>query len=529
MSVRTFKKLAKKLIKNTKPLTFLVIFTYIIVQPTQFVIYNNKPNTEVVRAAYEQLLLESMNSSNWIINFEALIVWENWDTAINYIVAPWDSLSSIARSFWISVDAIKEANSIVDWNRIRPWQRLRIIHDEWVMVNITKNTTVNEFTRNFQINREEFMNMNHIDDSSTIMEAWRQVFVPLSQIEAERRWLIEKEDFVMLDLSQPDPLIEEILEEYYELNEQQAEEYEAYQQIIITAEQTQEYLEWLIKAEEEARKKAEEAKKAAEEARRKAEEARRKAEEERTLAAQQAAEEARKAAEEARRAAEEEARRAQEREDARQQAQAAQQEEQTQQAVTCWENQCPYNWRCWTKPDNAYCVANDPRNAWLCKDWYNEVRGRCVAQTAPQATARTSTPAPASAWTILEQWYFNPHRVDANVSWRWPWHCTAMAAYLRSQNHGIRIRDYRTWNARDWLRNARNAWFTVNNTPAPWSLMVSWTWYWARWPYWHVMYVESVDRNAGTVVIIDMNYRWRYIATKRVESISNAWWFIHPK
>ena len=47
----------------------------------------------------------------------------------------------------------------------------------------------------------------------------------------------------MLDLSQPDPLIEEILEEYYELNEQQAEEYEAYQQIIITAEQTQEYLE----------------------------------------------------------------------------------------------------------------------------------------------------------------------------------------------------------------------------------------------------------------------------------------------
>lgn len=533
MSVRTFKKLSKKLIHNTKPFIFLCIFAYVIVQPHRFVVDTEQENSEIVRAEYEELLNQASEPTDASIQFETLIVGENWEATINYLVAAWDSLWSIAKSFWTTSKAIIDANNIEDANKLNPWQKLIIAYNDGVFVNVKRNMTIKEFANFYELDKSELLSLNYFENEELMLEEGWQVAVPLNQVEAEEKGLVEKEAFVKLDLPPEEELIEQPtaveqllavadakneetptpVEEKIEQAQEEAEQ--QYEQIVISAEETEAHLENLKKQEEDARLAAEAAEKAAEEARIAAEEARVKAEQEKTAAAQRRAEEAKRAAEAAKIKAAQETKRAQEQEAARKAAQ-------EQAPVVCWANQCTHKNKCWNRPNNWYCAETDPNNAWLCNSWYVEYAWKCVEKwSIPAATPRVPT------WTTA-QWYFNPHKVDSNVYWRWPWHCTAMAAYMWSQNFGIRIRDYWTWNAKDWLRWAKNAWFVVNMTPAVWALMVTWNWYGRRWSYGHVMYVESVDRANWVVTVVDMNYKGTYIATRRTQAIRDARWFIHP-
>lgn len=522
MSVRTFKKLSKKLLYNSKPLIFLCIFAYIIMQPHRFYVDIQQENGDLVRAEYEELLNQASDPTDASIQFETLIVWENWEATITYLVAAWDSLWSIAKNFWTTTKAIIDANNIENANKLKPWQKLIITYNDGVFVNIKTPISIKDFSDRYELDKEEFLSMNYFDDEELTLEEWRQVVVPLNQLEAEKRGLIEKKEFVMLDLPEKEKIIEPILVEKNptitddtdnNINEDLNEE--SYQQIVISVEETESHLENLKKEEEEALRRVEEAKIKAEEARIRAEEARIQAEKNRSAAAQKAAEEARIQAEQTRIAVEKEAQKAKEQKEKALAAQKAL-------PVNCWDNQCAYKWKCWVIPENGYCAETDNNNAWLCNEWFVEYNGSCVDKN--NVPAKT----PLVPTSTSAQWYFNPHKVDPNVLGWGPWHCTAMAAYMWSQNFGIRIRDYWTWNAKDWLDWARNAWFVVNMTPAVWALMVSWNWYWSRWAYWHVMYVESVDLANGVVTVVDMNYKWTYIATRRTEAISAARWFIHP-
>lgn len=128
---------------------------------------------------------------------------------------------------------------------------------------------------------------------------------------------------------------------------------------------------------------------------------------------------------------------------------------------------------------------------------------------------------------VIKQRYFNPHKKTVVHGW-WPWHCTAMAAYLRYEKYDINIRKFRTGNAKHRLNRAEKQWFTISDIPVAGSLMVM-PWRWKRAEYWHVAYVQWVNINDGTVTVIDMNYKWKYIATKRTETITKALWFIYPE
>lgn len=497
-----------------------------ITQPHRFAIDTEQHNSDIVRAEYEELLNQANTQSDASIQFETLIVGENWEATITYLVAAWDSLWSIAKSFWTTTQEIVDNNNIENPNALRPWQKLVITYSDWVFVNVTKAMSIAEFSDYYELDKSEFLSMNYFEDETLTLEEWRQVVVPLNQIEAEKKWLVEKEAFVKLDLPDTKVPVEPIIDEptpveqliavadaWDETTPTPVEEH--IQQIVISAEETEAHLQSLKEQEEQARIAAEEAKIAAEEARIAAEQARIQAEKEKTEAAQRAAAEAKRKAEAAKAAAEQEAIRAEQRkQEARAAAEAA--------PVTCGANQCTHKNKCWNRPDNWYCAETDPKNAWLCNEGFIEYRGACVKESeVPVQTPRVPT------WTTA-QWYFNPHKVDPNVYWRWPWHCTAMAAYMWSQNYGIRIRDYWTGDARKWLDGARNAWFVVNMTPEVWALMVTWNWYGRRWSYGHVMYVESVDWANWVVTVVDMNYKWTYIATRRTQAISDARWFIHP-
>jgi len=506
------------------------MFSLIITQPYIFAVTAPvSDSTDQVRAAYEELLEKSSSQSDGAIQFESLIVWENGEATISYWVAAGDSLSSIAKSFWTSVEAIMDANGISDANLVRPGQKLVIAYDEWVIVNIKETMDIEQFSNKYDIDKEEFLSMNYFEDTNTTLEQGWQVFVPLNQVEAEKKGLIDKEAFVELDLPVPDPVLEEQLvitdplptraddtTLTEENNIPQVQDNNVYEQTVITAEETQQHLNNLELAKLEAQQAAEEAKKQAEIQAAKAKEAQRQAEIAKTRKAQEAAAAAQRAAAAAQQAAEQQAQRALD-------AAKAQAVAQEAQPIQCSSNQCAHKWRCWTPPTNAQCAPNDNNNAWVCKAWFTEYGNNCISSDSAITQAPTKSP------TVLAQWYFNPHKVDSSVYGWGPGHCTAMAAHLWKVNHGIRIRDYWTGNAKDWIVNAKNAWFRVDSTPAAGSLMVSGYGYWGWWPYGHVMYVESVDYANGLVTVVDMNYKWRYIATKRTEAINKARGFIHPK
>lgn len=84
------------------------------------------------------------------------------------------------------------------------------------------------------------------------------------------------------------------------------------------------------------------------------------------------------------------------------------------------------------------------------------------------------------------------------------------------------------WNARDWISNAKKAWYSVNLKPKAWDIIVfKWGWYSNLW---HVGYVSEV--RDLTLTIEDMNYsRKTNEVTKRIilRSDPTIDWFIHMK
>lgn len=72
--------------------------------------------------------------------------------------------------------------------------------DDAVLINIAQTMRMSEFTTLYSLNLEEFKQINYFDADMEELEEGRQVFVPLNQIEAEERGLIDKEEFFAIDL-----------------------------------------------------------------------------------------------------------------------------------------------------------------------------------------------------------------------------------------------------------------------------------------------------------------------------------------
>jgi membrane protein involved in colicin uptake len=142
------------------------------------------------------------------------------------------------------------------------------------------------------------------------------------------------------------------------------------EQIVITAEQTQQHLELLIQAEKEsaiAQAKAEELAKEAELARIEAEEQAEIAEEEAARLAKENAERTAEAARLAKVDAEKKAAILVKAEAEDKQRRIAQLEaEERAVAESCSDTQCYHEGKCRSKPNDAICAPTDPDNAWVC-------------------------------------------------------------------------------------------------------------------------------------------------------------------
>ncbi len=101
--------------------------------------------------------------------------------------------------------------------------------------------------------------------------------------------------------------------------------------------------------------------------------------------------------------------------------------------------------------------------------------------------------------------------------------CTSYAASRRPDIFNNADRTFRG-NANAWYANAAEAWNKVGKTPKVGAIIVFTPWVDAS-GYGHVGIVEKVD--GDKLVISDMNYKGRYIVTKRVVSTSGILWYIY--
>ena len=172
-----------------------------------------------------------------------------------------------------------------------------------------------------------------------------------------------------------------------------------------------------------------------------------------------------------------------------------------------------------TKPTQAVVAKNTNKTttskSTTTKPWKTTASSKPAAQ---MVSASTST-IEYNKGTILSSWF----QRDAGYAWFAAGNCTSYAASRRPDIFNNPNRAFR-WNANAWYANAAAAWNKVGKTPKVWAIIVFTPGVWASW-YGHVGIVEKVDDDK--LVISDMNYKWRYIVTKRVVSTSGILWYIY--
>jgi surface antigen len=130
-------------------------------------------------------------------------------------------------------------------------------------------------------------------------------------------------------------------------------------------------------------------------------------------------------------------------------------------------------------------------------------------------------------WTILSKRVFNK-KISNSFA---PWNCTRYVAAVTPSIFPYTDENTQTrpfgWNAKDWYANASKAGYSVGKTPRAWAIVVYGT---LRSPAGHVWIVDNYDAEAWEITVRDMNYAWKYIVTKRIESSTNPKiiWYIYP-
>lgn len=108
-------------------------------------------------------------------------------------------------------------------------------------------------------------------------------------------------------------------------------------------------------------------------------------------------------------------------------------------------------------------------------------------------------------WYDFTSWW-NSEFVDYNSDFKfikrkaqWTfywWNCTWYVAQYKNVNW--------SWNAKEWLKNAKSKWHSTWNKPSIWAIVV-FNWRWYNPYYWHVWIVIGIKWD--NIIVKDMNYR----------------------
>jgi len=532
----------------------------LIVQPSLFQL--QQQTIIPAGAVFAQNIPGNVDENGWEFQLEMLVWWDNSEGKIIYVVRAWDTLSDIAKNFWLTTRALRESNnmSISNANTLIKGQKLEIDFDqEQIIYEVNQSSSVADFADEYDLEIDDLMTLNYFGSPQEMMEPGQQLFLDLTREEAEVKdlrqqpvytkpeWLIEELPLEMMDMADDEPsqpiVVDDLVIDVSEtidilkpdttVTRTEIEELidiPEPQQRIISAEETTNQLEQqkidlekAIQEEQnqiekdrlEAEKKVLEEKLAAEaEIIKKAEEQKLAAIQQQVITAEQTTEKL-------------ETPPAPEPEVEQVVIKAEETTQQIKQLVECWSNKCLHNDKCRSFPANASCAPEDGDNAWVCNDWYVDTNRSCVDQATYDAQTATRGTEPVKSSTS-SQYYFNPYN-DGYANGRAGWHCTHYAWRYRWKHYGI-MTNWR-WNWWQRYRNASAAWRQTGQTPEVWAIFVWSSGSGVRSSYGHVGVVTAVDRASNSIKVSDMNYAGRYIVTERWMPINGKWMigYVYPR
>ena len=442
----------------------LIIFLFWCIQPQYFKVDYHAKKSFGAYPVYASVSGDDISS----IKLDNLIVWEDGSSKISYTVKEGDTIQSIAQQFGTTTQSIRDSNGIGD-KKLLAWKVLYISYDDGVLIYVKETTPLDVFVQKYNLDLEDTMSLNYFDQKTLLLEQDQELFVNLTQKEAEKRGLIDKQlyesPFERLKQDQMDQEAQKI-EDFW----QDIEEFVGpVQQDIISPEET----------------------------------------------AQQIADQFRVTREQAG------------------ENPVTNNDQPTTvasdwiQKKSCEATMCLFDGNCYYKPQQAYCIKDDPKRMWKCKEWFVQQGNTCVATQKKSQSASVKKQKtiqqerlPQISSQPTKVWYFNPRANWAPTDGWGPWQCTSFAHWYRWKHYGIKSLWFRG-NAGKRLTNASRAWWLVNKSPAIGAFGVS-----NESPVWHVFVVIGIEGNK--VLIQEMNYAWRYIVTKRWKSIASIRWFIHP-
>ena len=508
-----YKNTSSRMIRLLTYYTIFLVLVVWIVQPQllQFHIWEWRDPIVASVVFAQQIAGEQQD---WSLQFEKLLTdtWE--DNRLVYTVQPGESVWSIAKQFATSTKELLNANDLDDVNLLRPGQKIIISYAKNQLIyEVEEWSTLQDFSRTYDLDINELMNLNFISDVSHELQVGDQILLDISVPEAQRKNLYQKPIYETPE-ELLDPIVEEALvEDSIDVLNNQVNAYELkdgdeFSQKIISAEETTNSFDT------QEQRLIQEIKN-------------------REIAAAQALLDEQKAKERLEKSLSRRENNASSqtpdpaiRTDAPVQQRVI---EARSEITQCWSNKCSYKWKCRILPANAVC-SEWWSEAWTCNAWFKEYSSQCISNTAyerkKEIERQKTITKPAKHW-IVSQRYFNPSADWYNNGWAWG-HCTHGAGRRWWKNYGIMTNWRGNWGKRYY--NASAAWRQVWQTPEVWAIF-STKWAAENGWYGHVWIVTQVDWSSWSMMVVDMNYVWKATFSQRWVPIKMPWliWFIYPR
>lgn len=188
----------KRLWYNVIFVIILIVFVFPVYPSLASFVYNSSSydfyrwyiDESSIIEAYYGWDLEDWASSYWIPIIESEDSFLSVNTILNdkrdssgsnevisYEVKPWESFSSLAYSFNVSINSILWANDFSSGHTLRPWEVIRIPPVSWVLHNVVKWDTISSIAKKYDIWESKIREQNWISEWA-IIRIWQTIVVP---------------------------------------------------------------------------------------------------------------------------------------------------------------------------------------------------------------------------------------------------------------------------------------------------------------------------------------------------------------
>ncbi len=118
---------------------------------------------------------DSFLSVTTVLDDERDLTWTN--QIVDYIVKPWDSISSIAYDFRVSTASIYWSNNFSKTHIIHPWDTIKIPPVSWLIHKVEQGETVSSIAKKYSIETDKIIEQNLLADWETV-KAWDVIVLP---------------------------------------------------------------------------------------------------------------------------------------------------------------------------------------------------------------------------------------------------------------------------------------------------------------------------------------------------------------